>query len=80
MNENVFKLKQFSISQDNAAMKITEDALIFGAWICNNFIGKKILDIGTGTGILSLMLAQQDSNIKIDTIEKDLFSFNDFLI
>ena len=77
MKEQIFQLKQFSISQNNAAMKITEDAILFGAWICHFFNGEKVLDIGTGTGLLSLMLAQQNCNIQIDAVEKDMLSCKD---
>ena len=77
MKEQIFQLKQFSISQNNAAMKITEDAILFGAWICDFFNGEKVLDIGTGTGLLSLMLAQQNCNIHIDAVEKDMLSCKD---
>ncbi len=59
----MFKFKKFSINQENCAMKICTDACIFGAYI-NVSQSKSILDIGTGTGLLSLMIAQRtDKNI-----------------
>lgn len=61
---SIFKLQQFSVKQTISGMKICSDSLLFGAMIP---IAKvtKALDIGTGTGILSLMLAQK-ANEKTD--------------
>ena len=64
-----FTFKQFTIHQDQTAMKVTTDACILGAY--TEVIGvENILDIGTGTGLLSLMLSQR-SNAKIESIEID---------
>ena len=53
-----FRFKQFTIYQDRCAMKVGTDSILLGAWAnCNN--SETILDIGTGTGILSLMMAQR---------------------
>ena len=68
-NKNKFSFKQFSIVQERSAMKVGIDSVLFGAWInVNN--AKRILDIGTGTGLLSLMLAQR-SDATIDAVEID---------
>ncbi len=66
-----FQFKQFSVEQDQCAMKIGTDSVLLGAWVSlkNNPIS--ILDIGAGTGILSLMLAQRSSSELIDAIEID---------
>ncbi len=65
-----FHFKQFSISQDKCAMKVSLDACLLGA-ICNVQHAHRILDIGTGTGLLSLMAAQR-SHAHIDAIELDV--------
>jgi tRNA1Val (adenine37-N6)-methyltransferase len=66
-----FQFKQFSIEQDRCAMKIGTDGVLLGAWtpIENNPFS--ILDIGTGTGIIALMLAQRSSAEQIDALEID---------
>jgi tRNA1Val (adenine37-N6)-methyltransferase len=53
-----FRFKQFTICQDKCAMKIGTDAILLGAW-SNCSTAKTILDIGTGTGVLALMMAQK---------------------
>lgn len=64
-----FHFKQFSIEQDQCAMKVTLDACVLGA-SCKVENSHNILDIGTGTGLLSLMVAQR-SSANIDAIEID---------
>lgn len=65
---SVFKFRQFDVRQADSAMKIGTDAMIFGALIETN--GKKqALDIGTGTGVLSLMAAQQNPQLQVTAIE-----------
>ena len=64
-----FQFKQFTIHQDKCAMKVTEIACILGAWSTIPPHAKKILDIGCGTGLLSLMMAQQNNTVEIDAVE-----------
>lgn len=66
----MFRFKQFSILQNKSAMKIGTDGVLLGAWCPLNNVSK-ILDIGTGTGLLSLMLAQRSSETFIDAVEID---------
>jgi tRNA1Val (adenine37-N6)-methyltransferase len=69
MANQEFVFKQFKILQDKCAMKVGTDAVLLGAW-ANTANAKKILDIGTGTGIIALMLAQK-SGAKIDALDID---------
>ena len=66
-----FTFKQFQVNQDRCAMKIGTDGVLLGAWtpLINN--PYNVLDIGAGTGILSLMLAQRSNAEQIDAIEID---------
>ena len=71
MANQYFQFKQFIIQQDRCAMKVSTDACIQGAWTPIGDNVKDVLDIGAGTGLLSLILAQRNGNIHIDAIELD---------
>ena len=71
----MFKFKKFSINQDNCAMKVGTDAVLLGAWCPIDNNPKTILDIGTGTGILALMLAQRTAAAQIDALDIDENAF-----
>src|SRR6185503_17847665 len=71
MSNSYFQFKQFRIEQDRCAMKVTTDACIQGAWTPLLPRIKRVLDIGAGTGLLSLMLTQRNPGITVDAIELD---------
>ena len=66
-----FKFKEFTIQQDRCAMKVGTDAVLLGAWTPVDHHPFSILDIGSGTGIISLMLAQRSHAEIIDAVEID---------
>ena len=70
MANSYFRFKQFTISQAHTAMKVTTDSCLFGAWIANqlNEQVRTVLDIGAGTALLSLMIAQEN-NCSIEAVE-----------
>ena len=75
MGNNYFKFKQFTVYQDKTAMKVGTDGVLLGAYAdAGNF--NKILDVGTGTGLISLMMAQQNPKAEIIALEidKDAYS------
>lgn len=71
MSAKPFKFKEFTINQDQCAMKIGTDGVLLGAWTSIEKTPFSVLDIGAGTGILSLMLAQRSYAELIDAIEID---------
>jgi len=69
--KNVFKFKEFQVIQDKAAMKIGTDGVLLGAWAHIPNHTNSILDVGSGTGLISLMLAQRSYAETIDAVEID---------
>ena len=63
-----FKFKHFEIHQDRCAMKVGTDGVLLGAWALG---GKRILDIGSGTGLISLMTAQRYPEAQVVGIDLD---------
>lgn len=70
MGNSWFQFQQFRINQDRCAMKISTDAVLLGALAEANK-PKHMLDIGTGTGIIALMLAQRFPDAYIEAVELD---------
>ena len=86
MANSYFNFKQFTINQDNCAMKVCTDTCLFGALVADykvclpkNVLSETAttgllshcLEIGTGTGLLSLMIAQKNDTHTIDGVEID---------
>ncbi len=66
-----FQFKQFVVEQDRCAMKIGTDGVLLGAWTSLETHPESILDIGSGTGVIALQLAQRSVAETIDAIELD---------
>jgi len=73
---NPFRLKEFTVEQSRSAMKVGTDAMILGSWTRVEE-AETILDIGTGTGILALMLAQRSEAFTIDAVEIDADAYEE---
>jgi tRNA1Val (adenine37-N6)-methyltransferase len=72
MPNDTFEFKKFKIKQDKCAMRVSTDAVLLGAWVNPPEEPLRILDIGTGTGVIALMLAQKtQSRIVAIDIDKD---------
>ncbi|MCX6291487.1 MAG: methyltransferase [Bacteroidetes bacterium] len=69
MSDSTFRFRQFTVHQDKCAMKVGTDAVLLGSWVQPG-LAKHILDIGTGTGLIALMLAQK-STAQIDAVDID---------
>lgn len=66
-----FKFKHFEINQNDLVFKVGTDAFVLGAWINTDKAPTQILDVGTGTGVLSLMMAQKYPDAKILAIDSN---------
>lgn len=71
MSSKPFYFKEFTVHQDKTAMKIGTDGVLLGAWCPVTNDVESILDIGSGTGVISLMMAQRSEAFTIDAVELD---------
>lgn len=74
MSNKFFQFKQFTVYQGLCAMKVGTDGVLLGSW-CQVSGKQRVLDIGTGTGLIALMIAQRNSEAVIDAIELDQDAF-----
>ena len=65
-----FRFKQFAVEQEDVAMKVGTDGVLLGAWANSDNV-KRILDIGTGTGVIALQMAQRNPIAHIHAVEID---------
>jgi len=65
---SAFQFKEFAVQQEKNPMKVGTDGILLGAWVdCHG--AKRALDVGTGTGLIALMLAQKESKLLVDGVE-----------
>ena len=61
----MFSFRQFEIRQEGCAMKVGTDGVLLGAWAQG---GRRVLDVGTGTGVVALMMAQRFPDARVDAV------------
>jgi tRNA1Val (adenine37-N6)-methyltransferase len=74
---SIFKFKQFAVQQERSAQKIGTDSVLLASWCTANQETSRALDIGAGTGVISLILAQRLFHAHIDGIEIDDDAFEE---
>jgi tRNA1Val (adenine37-N6)-methyltransferase len=70
MSNSFFRFKRFTIQQDCCAMKVGTDGVLLGAWVEVSAC-RRALDIGAGTGLIALMMAQRSEAMQVDGVEID---------
>lgn len=68
---DIFRFKQFAVSNSRSAMRVGTDGVLLGAWAEGGHECRNVWDVGAGTGLIALMLAQRMANISITAIEID---------
>ena len=66
MATDYFRFKQFTVRQERCGMKVGTDGTLLGAWARG---GKRVLDVGTGTGLIALMMAQRFCEAEVTGID-----------
>ncbi len=66
-----FHFKQFTIQQEHTAMKVGTDGVLLGAWASVPAPGSRVLDVGSGTGLIALMITQRTKKVAVDALEID---------
>lgn len=68
---SIFNFKQFDVKQDKSSMKVGTDAVLLGTWVRINTSSTNVLEVGTGCGVISLIIAQRYPEVTIDAIDID---------
>ena len=74
---SIFQFKKFSVKQENSSMKVGTDAVLLGCWTQLRKTDKQLLEVGTGCGVISLIIAQRYNFVNIDAIDIDKASILD---
>ncbi|MBR5117876.1 MAG: methyltransferase [Muribaculaceae bacterium] len=77
--EKIFRFKKFNLLNDKTAMKVGTDGVLLGAW-CEVAGAKRVLDVGTGCGLIALMVAQRNHNAAITAIDIDQNAIDEAII
>lgn len=71
MSNTWFRFKEFTVLQQKSAMKVGTDGVLLGSWAGEGLPVRRALDVGTGTGLIALMLAQRFPEASVDAVELD---------